>query len=83
MIAVPWSRKRVDDPKELVRFFGGDRRGRLIEDQDARFGDQRLGDLGHLLQRDAEAANLGVGIERHAERRELGGRAPGRAPASR
>ena len=55
--------QRGDDPKELVRFFGGDCRGWLVEDQDARFGDERLGDLRHLLQRDAEAADLGVGIE--------------------
>ena len=53
----------VDDAEELVGFFGGDGRGRLIQNQHPRLGDQRLGDLGHLLQGDAEAAHLRVRIE--------------------
>src|SRR5215211_1803978 len=68
--------ERRDDPKELIRFVRGDRRRWFIENQDACFGDERLGDLRHLLQRDTEAAYLGVRIERHAECRELGGRGP-------
>ena len=42
---------------EQLRGFGGrEHRGRLVEDQDLRFGDERLGDLDDLLARDAERA---------------------------
>ena len=43
--------------EQLGGFGGGDHRGRLVEDQDLRFGDERLGDFDDLLARDAERAD--------------------------
>ena len=44
-------------------FGGGDHRGRLVEDQDFRFGDERLGNFDDLLARDAERADQRAGID--------------------
>src|SRR5829696_3020928 len=65
------SAELVDDPEQLLRFFGRDRRGWLIEDEDARPRDERLRDLGHLLQCDAQPADFRARIDVESERMEL------------
>ena len=49
--------------EELRGLRGREHRGRLVEDQDARLGDQRLGDLDDLLARDAQAPDRGGRVE--------------------
>ncbi|MFT3848997.1 MAG: hypothetical protein QM739_10020 [Propionivibrio sp.] len=48
-----------------------ERGGRLVEDQQARVVGERLGDLDHLLLRDAQRADLGLGVDLDFEPRQI------------
>ena len=58
---------RADDAEELVDLGVGERRGGLVHDQDLRAVGERLGDLDHLLLRDAELPDLGLRIDLQIE----------------
>ena len=64
----------ADDAEQPLDLVGGQRRGRLVEDQDARLDRERLRDLDELLVGHRQAADRGAG-------RRTGRRAPGTAPS--
>src|SRR2546423_1159514 len=55
------------DLPQPPRLRVGQRRGRLVEDQEAHLREQRLGDLDHLLVRAREVAHLAAGLQIEAE----------------
>ena len=71
-----------DDLAQPVDVAAGERRGRLVEEQDARLAIDRAGDLDLLLDGEVEVADLVAEVDVEAERIEMGAdRALGRAPA--
>ena len=73
---LPLTAKPVDKQEELLRFLGSDRRGRFVQDQHPRFGNQCLGNFRHLLQRHAKPGHPFVGVERDPEHEQLLSRSP-------
>ena len=69
-----------EQPLDLVR---GERRGRLVEDQDARLDRQRLGDLDQLLVGHRQAADRRADVELDVELLEQRLRPPGASRPSR
>jgi hypothetical protein len=67
----------TDDPVEAFHLMDGDRRGRLVEEQDASSQRRGLGDLHDLDQRDRQAAHLPAGIDVEFEDLEHGPRVSG------
>ena len=59
--------QRADDAEEMRDFPVGERRGRLVHDQDVGIVGDRLGDLDHLPVGDAEIAHFGLGIDADVE----------------
>ena len=53
----------ADDPEEVRHFPVGQRRGRFVEDENARALRQRLGDFDHLLLADGDVLDLIGGFE--------------------
>ena len=60
----------ADDPEQLVDLGVGQRRGRLVHDQDVGVEGQRLGDLDHLLLGDREVADPRARVELQVQRLE-------------
>ena len=56
-----------DQREQRVGLFLGQRRGRLVHHEDAGVLAERLGDLDHLAQADAEPFNRGSHVDLHAE----------------
>ena len=54
----------VEDAEERLDFGVGERGGRLIQNEDARFLRERLGDLDELLLPDAELTDGRARVER-------------------
>ena len=71
-----------DDVAEPVDVTAGERRGRLVEEKNARLAIDRPGDLDLLLDREVEVANLVVEVDIEAEcvemsaKRDFGGALP-------
>ena len=53
--------KPANDPKKILHFAFGERRSRLIQDQNLRIPPQRRGDLHQLLLRHGQLAYQGIG----------------------
>ena len=53
----------ADDPEQLVDLRVGQRRGRLVHDQDVGVERERPGDLDHLVLGDRERADPRPGVE--------------------
>ena len=68
MMATPLRLQRSDALEQPLDLAIGQRRRRLVHDEDARVLRQRLGNLDHLLLRDAELVHERAGIEVEAER---------------
>ena len=86
--AQPGIAQLAHDAEQLRAFALRQRRGRLVEDEHARFVDQRARDLHHVLLRDAQAARRHVGVEVRVEIAQHRGRArahraPVHEPAAR
>ena len=64
----------VDVGVELLRLAVGQRRGRLVEDQDARLGGGGAGDLHQLLLRLGQARDLGARVDRIVDEVQVPGR---------
>ena len=62
--------------EQALGFLAPERRGRLVEDQEARIQGQRLGDFDLLLGGDPEMAHLGGGGDVEPQAMQLLGRAP-------
>jgi hypothetical protein len=60
----------VEDPEQALGLVHREARGRLVEDQDARLGRERLRDLDELPLGDAEGAAERPGIDREPDARE-------------
>ena len=67
-----------DDREQPLDLVGRQRRGRLVEDQDARLDRQRLGDLDELLVGHRQAADGRADVEPDVELLEQGLRRPAR-----
>ena len=82
--ATPRSRSRRTIAEQALDLVGRQRRGRLVEDQDARVDRQRLGDLDELLVGHRQAADRRADVELDVELLEQRLRRPARrAPVDR
>ena len=59
----PFRRSRLSTSKILVDVGGGQRRGRLVENENARLARQRLGDLDHLAARQRQVLDQRQGMD--------------------
>ena len=75
MMPTPCARSRAMTPNRSLDLALGQRRGRLVHDQDPRVGADRLGDLDELLLRHAQRLDQPVGIDRRADARRAAPRA--------
>ena len=66
-IASPSLTEPVDHVEQRVDLLRGERTRRLVEDDDARLGDQHPHELDDLTLRQREVAHQRVGIDRQAE----------------
>ena len=56
-------REPLEDGEHLGDVAGGERRGRLVKDEDARLPHQRLGDLDHLAARQRQVLDAGARMD--------------------
>ena len=78
------SPQSADDREQPLHLVGGERRGRLVEDQHARLDRQRLGDLDQLLVGHRQAADRRADVELDVQLLEQRLRRPARrAPVDR